>query len=121
MARLSLVLAHGPGQPDGDEQDRLELHLGLTAQAGIDEPAYAASTQPWRVIRQIPGEPVRIGQVLKTNGRWGVRRIAAEDGFLDDDPICMLEARTFRPGDYVTLRSPLGEELIFRIVDVESL
>ena len=29
------------------------------------------------------------------------------------------EARMFRPGEYVTLRRPDGEELVFRIVDVE--
>ena len=30
-----------------------------------------------------------------------------------------LEGRVFRPGEYVTLRRPGGDELIFRIVDVQ--
>ena len=37
-----------------------------------------------------------------------------------DDPVWTLEARICRPGDYLTIRRPDGEELVFRIVAVEQ-
>ncbi len=48
--------------------------------------------------------------------RWGL--CATSD---PDEPLWEIGGREFRPGGYLTLRRPNGEELSFRIVSIETV
>ena len=45
MARVVMLLAHGPGQPEGDLSYRLEVSAVLTPQGMLDEAGFGA--EPW--------------------------------------------------------------------------
>ena len=111
MARVVMLLAFGPGQPDGDVGNRLELTVALTPQGGLDEAAFGEA--PWATRRLLPDGRELAGQLVRAGDGWVLLGPAGEDG-----PAWDLEGRVFRPGEYVTLRRPNGDELIFRVVDV---
>jgi hypothetical protein len=111
MARVVMLLAHGPDRPDGDLADRLELTAALTPQGALDEAAFGGSPLP--VLRVLPDGRELALELVRAGARWALRGPAGEDA-----PLWDLEGRVFRPGEYVTLRRPDGDELIFRIVDV---
>ena len=105
-----MLLAHGPGQPEGDLAYRLELAASLTPQAALDEAAFAAA---WPARRVLPDGREFAGELVRADAGWALRGAAGEDS-----PLWNFEGRVFRPGEYVTLRRPNGDELVFRIVDV---
>ena len=109
MARIVMLLAQGPGQPEGDLGYRLELTAALTPQAALDEAAPAG----WPARRVLPDGTERAGELVRAGAGWALRGAAGEDS-----PLWDFEGRVFRPGEYVTLRRPDGDELVFRIVDV---
>jgi len=114
MAKLSLVLAQAPGLPNGDLDDRLELHLALTPQGQIDSRAYEAAPVPWVATRERGGRPARQSELIRVDEGWALQSLTHED-----DPLWVFEGWVFRPGELVRLRRPDGTELLFRIVQVE--
>ena len=59
MAKVTMLLAQGPGKPDGDVQQGLELRACLTKNGHIDVAAYEAD--PSRGGRGDSGRITRIG------------------------------------------------------------
>lgn len=115
MKRIVLLLASGPGAPEGDISDRLELRACLTGQGQIDETAYVEDPLPWPTRRVTPDGRVYEGELIRLAGTWAIRRSRSED-----DPLWPFEPTILRPGEYATLRPPEGGELIFRIVSVDQ-
>lgn len=113
MTRITMLLASGPGQPEGDVAHRLEAQVALTPQGMLDEAALQAGAWPTRHV--LPDGSERHGDIVRTAEGWALRGHAGADS-----PHSMIEAQLFRPGDYITLRPPDGEKLIFRIVDVQA-
>ncbi len=109
MTRISMVLAHGPGLPDGDLTDRLTLITTLTPQGQLD-PEYETGT----AVRERPGQPDKPSVLVPQEGGWVLQSLQG-----DDDPLWTIDARLLRPGEPVVLRRPDGEELIYRIVASE--
>ena len=115
MTKLTMLLAQGPGLPDGDLGDRLVTHLLLNAQGQIDPAAYEADPTPWLATREAPGrEPIQ-GEVSRLDEGWALQ--SRRDA---DDPLWTFEGHVFRPGELVRLGRPDGEELLFRIVASEA-
>ena len=112
MARIIMVLASAPGEPGGNVDHRLELTAVLTSQAALDE---GAPGMPWPALRVLPDGSRRAAALVRVEGGWALQGPAGEDSALWD-----FEGRVFRPGEYVTVRRPGGEELVFRIVEVEA-
>ena len=112
MARVVMLLASGPGEPAGNVDYRLELNAPLTPQAALDESAY--SDGPWSALRVLPDGSQRPAALVRIDEGWALQGPAGEDSALWD-----FEGRVFRPGEYVTVRRAGGEELVFRIVEVE--
>jgi hypothetical protein len=111
--RIIALLASSPRHPQGDTRCGMEIVLGLTAESRPDPLA----SEPGRVRRFWSDRPDWHGLlVAHDNDTWAVR--AADD---PDEPLWDLEGRTFRPGEYLTLRRPDGTELAFRIVSVEAV
>jgi hypothetical protein len=96
MMRILMLLAQGPGQPEGDLSHRLELDADLTPQGLLDEQAFGETA--WTTLRVLPDGQARQGELVRD---WRVN------------------GQLFRPGEYVSLM-PLGDDpLVFRIVDVQ--
>lgn len=113
LTHVTALLAQGPGQPEGDTAQGLELHLGLTADGRIDPEAYLADPRPWTARRFRPGRPDWHGELVRDEEIWTLRGTPVEDG-----PLWVAEMRTLHPGDYISIRRPDGESLIFRVVGV---
>ncbi len=105
-----MLLAYAPGLPNGDVADRLELAVKLTAQGRLDEAAFGA--EAWQSRRTLPDGRLHAGELVRSDAGWALR------GASEDAPLWDFEGGVFRPGEYVTLRRPTGESLVFRIVDV---
>ncbi len=112
MARILMVLASAPGEPTGNLDHRLELTAALTAQAALDDAAYGEAS--WPALRILPDGARRPAALVRVDAGWALQGPAGEDSALWD-----FEGRVFRPGEYVTVRRAGGEELVFRIVEVE--
>ena len=115
LARVTMLLVHAPGRPEGDLSDRLDLQVCLTSQGQIDAPAYRADPAPWPFHRLLPDGTDKVGELVALDPGWALRGTHAED-----DPLWVLEGKVFRPGELVTLCRPGGEELVFRVVNVEA-
>ena len=115
MSRIVLLLANGPGFPGGDVSDRIEMRAGLTGQGHIDEAAYAEDPSPWTAQRTTPDGRMYFGELIRVETGWAIRRSGSED-----DPVWPFEPTILRPGEYATMRSPAGGELIYQIVSVDQ-
>lgn len=111
MAKLIMLLAKGPGRPDGDIDDRLTVRLALTLQGQIDPSAYDNDPIPWLATRERPGMQEKHSELIRLDDGWALQSMVSED-----DPLWTFEGHVFRPGDLVRLRRPDGEDLLFRIV-----
>ena len=110
MTKLTMVLAKGPGHPDGDLHDRLIIRIALNSQGQIDPSAYETDPVPWLATRERPGREHQ-SELIRLDEGWALQGIASED-----DPLWTFEGWVFRPGELVRLGRPDGEELLFRIV-----
>jgi hypothetical protein len=115
MTRLTMLLAQGPGKPDGDLEDRLVMGLCLTRQGQIDVEAYNSAAMPWLAWRERAGAQPRNLEIIRIDEGWALQSTNGED-----DPIWTFDGHVFRPGELVQLRRPDGQELLFRIVSAES-
>ena len=115
MTKLTMLLARGPGLPDGDLGDRLVTHLLLNAQGQIDPAAYEADPTPWLATREAPGSDLIQVELIRLDEGWALQSLRDAD-----DPLWTFEGHVFRPGELVRLRRPDGQELLFRIVASEA-
>ncbi len=115
MTKVTLLLAQGPGKPEGDLEDRLEMMLDLTPQGQLDPAAYDAAPAPWLASRKREGSSVRNLEIIRLDEGWALQ--STNSG---DDPIWVFDGHIYRPGELVRLRRPDGEEMLFRIVNTEA-
>ena len=115
MTKLTMLLAQGPGKPDGDLHDRLVMNLQLNAQGQVDVGAYDTAPEPWLAARDVDGATARRLEIIRIDEGWALQSTNSLD-----DPIWTFEGHVFRPGELVMLRRPDGEHLLFRIVASES-
>ena len=111
MAKLTMLLAKGPGRPRGDLEDRLTVRLALNNQGQIDAVAYDSDPFPWLAIRNRRGAEDGRSELIRLDEGWALQSMVSED-----DPLWAFEGHVFRPGELVRLGRPDGEELLFRIV-----
>ena len=115
-----LVLAAGPGFPEGSPEHRYEIELALDAGGRPDATAWAADPAPWRARRILPGAEAEQGDVQHdADHGWSIRFFgraaegpdAPEAGFdCGPDPV--------RPGEYVTVTEPDGSQFTYRVVGI---
>ncbi len=114
MVKVTLVLAHGPGHPDGDLDDRMHLRVALSPHGHLDSSAWEAGTIPWLSSRERAGHPVRSGELVKIEDGWALRGLGSED-----EPLYSLTAQIVRPGEIVRVSRLDGDEMLYRVVAVE--
>lgn len=115
MAKLTMLLARGPGLPDGDLNDRMVMRMHLTGQGHLDAQAFHGAHEPWLAARDRPGLPTKQSELIHEEDTWALKDLTD-----DDNPLWIVEGHVFRPGELVVLRRPDGEELLFRIVAVDA-
>lgn len=115
MTKITLVLARGPGKPDGDVNDRLELNVCLNTQGQIDPQAYDTAFEPWLASRNRDHAPTRELEIIRLDDGWALQSTNSQD-----DPIWVFEGHLYRPGEVVLLHRPDGDEMLYRIVAAEN-
>lgn len=118
MASISLVLAAGPGYPDGSTAHRYEMTMTLDAVGQPDADAWSADPDPWRSRREWPDEVPLEGDVqFDPEAGWSLRFFRGP-GDAADVPSAglILSPAPLRPGAYLTIREPDGREFSWRIV-----
>ena len=115
MLNVTMVLAHGPGHPDGDVNDRMHLRVVLTPQGYLDGPAWESGRDPWRSSRERAGQAIRSGELVKLEDGWALRELDSED-----EPLYSLSAEIIRPGEIVRVSRLDGDEMLYRIVAVDA-
>ena len=68
MTMVTLVLANGPGFPQGSPDHRYEIGGTLTPGGHLDPEAWLADPAPWRARRIWPGEAPRGGAPSRSPG-----------------------------------------------------
>lgn len=118
---VTLVVAAGPGFPQGSPERRYEIDVALTPGGHLDAQAWHAEPAPWPARRIWPGAPSREGDVQydPDTESWSIRLFPAP-GTATDAPLHALirNAGQLRPGEYVTIREPDGTEYSYRVVGV---
>lgn len=112
ISRVTALLVRGPGQPSGDIRCGIELVVPLSPTGHLDPrgPLSGQVRRFWRDRPEWRGTLQRIG-----DNRWGIQAVDNPD-----EPLRELGGDVFRPGAYITLIRPNGEELVYRIVSVED-
>ena len=111
-----MVLASGPGRADGDIADRIVAQVALTPQTALDIVAHDEAGGSWAAERTRADGTVRALELVRLDGEWSMRSTRGED-----EPLWRVEARSIRPGEYVTLHRPDGDSLTYRVVGVEEV
>lgn len=114
MRVVSMVLAQGPGHPDGDLEDRLELRVLLTPSGHLDAAAWEAGSVPWRGA-QARNSVIRCNELVKTSEGWALRELSG-----DDAPLHRMTIVIIRPGELASVSQPDGDVMVYRIVAVEA-
>jgi hypothetical protein len=117
MPTVILVLAGGPGVPDGSAEHRFEFEAALDAAGQLDAEAWQVDPRPWALRRFRPGAPVRHGDVQHdAETGWSLRVQADAEGGEETEPL--IGAGALRPGAHVTLRAADGRDYAWRVVSV---
>jgi hypothetical protein len=121
MPKVMLVVAAGPGFPQGSPDHRYEIGVTLTLGGHLDPKAWEADPRPWPAKRIAPGVPSRPGDVFfdADTESWSIRLFPAP-GEAADAPLAaqIRHAGQLRPGEYVTIHEPDGKEFSYRVVSV---
>jgi hypothetical protein len=120
MPLVTLVMANGPGFPQGSADHRYELAVTLTPGGHLDPAAWRADPSPWQATRSWAGSPPRPGDVQWDDETgWSLRFVPATGEDVDTPPHALIRnAGRLRPGEYVTIREPDGTEYGYRVVSV---
>ena len=73
---VTLVVAAGPGFPQGSPEHRYEIGVTLTPGGHLDAAAWLADPNPWTARRIQPGSPPRPGDVVydADTESWAIRQ-----------------------------------------------
>ena len=119
MAKVTLVLASGPGFPHGDPENRYEIEVTLDSTGRLDPEAWFADPNPWPARRHWRGEWPHDGDVQldEETGAWSLRFFPKPGEAGEAPPHEVIRTNMpMRPGEYLTIREPDGKEFAYRIV-----
>ncbi|HTM95308.1 MAG TPA: hypothetical protein VL100_05775, partial [Croceibacterium sp.] len=114
---IRLELARTAEFPEGSPSRALILRLPLADDGLIDADEVGRNPAQATVKRLWPDEPDQQGYVIRTGATRAFSYAIGDD---DDEDLFHLEAHPLRPGEYVTLTEPNGEQLPFRVTRIAS-
>ena len=115
MQVVSMVLAEGPGRPEGDLEARLEFRVVLMPSGHLDAAAWESGLVPWHGAQSYNGAMVRASELVKTSGGWALRELSGEDA-----PLLHVMIGIVRPGELVSVARLEGDIMVYRIVAVDT-
>lgn len=119
LQRVRVELARSPEFPDGSHRHGYEFVLPLNEDSTVDRAALDAHPEICTVHRFWEGEGDDVGQLVRhPRGGWA---FSYEEGEDDDEPIHRLVDKSFREGEYLSIRQPGGNTHTFRIVLVRPV
>lgn len=101
--------------PQTNRDRTLILHLPLTSDGQIDAASMAHIGEYARAEVTEAGAIAWSSPVLPLEDGWALR-----PGPTEESPLWQIEARTLRPGDYLTLHPDRGPDQAYRVVNVEA-
>ena len=120
MVTVLLALSAGPGFPDGSPEHRYEIGMVLDAAGRPDGAAWAADPEPWRARRIVPDAAPMEGDVQHDPDHgWSIRFYGAAPDSPDvPESRLVFGPEPVRPGDYVTMTEPDGQDFTYRVVGI---
>jgi hypothetical protein len=109
--RVMAVSVAATGTDTASGHQTLEMIVRPNAGGGLDAASQDAGPLLCRLLRG--GQEEWSGAI-----RWDEDRWVVHSDLGDDEPIRFLYLKTLRPGDYIRLCNPGGEEVNFRIEQV---
>lgn len=119
LKRITLRLARNPdsGAPEGDPRRGYTIVAPLDAQGRLDAALWKTHRERCTVIRFSPDPEERAdGWLTHRGAHWALNYDEAREG--PDESVFRLDAHILAPGEYVTIRAPDEEALVYRVADV---
>ncbi len=116
MVKVTMVLAHGPGHPEGNLDDSMHLRVSLTPQGLLDPAAWETWQRPMAHHRG-NARATRRARASWSRSRTGGRCASLGS---EDEPLYSLCAQIVRPGEIVTVARLDGDTMLYRIVAVDA-
>jgi hypothetical protein len=91
----------------------LEMEAFLTPDGQMDA-ANRRRQQPVRALQE--GHEIWSGRLVAIDQGWALTAASGEDA-----PLWYLTAQRLRPGEHLTLHTPNGDALVFRVVNVTAV
>lgn len=120
LQTISLVLAAGPGFPNGSPDHRYALTVQLDGSGRLTGDMWFADPRVWTATRHWPDDQERQGDIIFDPDHGWSLRFFPRPGEAGDAPLMALThiADVLRPGEYLTVREPDGRDYSYRIVQV---
>ena len=118
LTQLKLILGRNPnaGFPEGDDRYGYVIVAPLTHEGLIDPIAWHASRSKCKVVRFSPDPQERAdGWLSHLGGKWRIHYEGADEG--SDEAIDNLSEHRLFVHDYVTIKNPVGDALVYQVVD----
>lgn len=122
LKRVTLRLARNPdaGAPDGDPHRGYTIVAPLDAEGRLDPVLWKQEKARCTVIRFSPNADERADGWLTHRGtHWALHYDDADEG--PDESVFKLDAHKLAADEYVTVRHPGGEALVYRVTEVNRL
>ncbi len=120
---VTLALVSGPDLPPGEHPDRrIEMVVVLDAAGRLEEAAWAPEQAIWTARRILPDAPAQEGDVRFDPALGWTLRFWPSGGDGADAPPVLLDPGwdPLRPGEYVTVTEPGGQQYAYRVVGVAA-
>ena len=120
---VTLALVSGPDLPPGEHPDRrIEMMVVLDAAGRLDEAAWARKQASWTARRILPDAPAQDGDVGYDPVLGWTLRLWPSGSDGADAPPALLDPgpQPLRPGEYVTVTEPGGQQYGYRVVGVAA-
>jgi hypothetical protein len=120
LRRIRLELAREPEHPAGDPGSGYIFVAPLDPHDRIDPELWKEQRDHCRVVRFRPGEPQRIGRLVRRPGGSWAFRYSGDDAATEDEAAFHFGEEQLRVGEYLSIRED-DEFHVYRIVTVEHV
>jgi hypothetical protein len=118
LTRIKLILGRNPdaGLPEADDRFGYVITAPLTHEGKIDPDVWRANRARCKVIRfAADSHDHADGWLSLRDGNWHIHYDDDEEG--PDEALDRLGDHRLFIGDYVTITSPIGKDLVYQVVE----
>ena len=118
LTQLKLILSRNPdaGFPEGDDRYGYVIFAPLNHVGLIDRDQWRAHRADCKVIRFSPDAQANADGLLShRDGKWHIHYDENDEG--PDEAFDHLSDHRLFIGDYVTITSPIGNDLVYQVIE----